>query len=257
MTKKRKIGLIGTGNYAWHLSHLLVEAGMEPEVHFGRSKEGFQEFDHLGHSRQTDDLSALREMEVVFMAVSDKSISSVSAEFQDLDLLLIHVSGGKSIEAIKGKRKGVFYIPQTLTKGRRIDLGNITLCLEADQSKDLAWMAELGEKMKLKWLEVDSDKRKHLHLAAVFASNFTNHMYAVAEEYLEEHDIPKDLIHPLIDETSRKALEIGPLNSQTGPAKRNDIPTIKKHIKMLKDVRLRRLYRHISNHIFDHRGKDL
>jgi predicted short-subunit dehydrogenase-like oxidoreductase (DUF2520 family) len=104
---------------------------------------------------------------------------------------------------------------------------------------------------------MNSEKRKHLHLAAVFANNFTNQMYAAAEKWMTRNELPFDLLHPLIRETADKAIELGPKQSQTGPAARGDLGSVRKQTKMLKDIRLRRLYRHLSRYIFEARGKDI
>lgn len=82
-------------------------------------------------------------------------------------------------------------------------------------------------------------------------------MYAVGTEWLESNGLPPHLLHPLIRETADKAIEMGPTKAQTGPAVRGDIPTIKKHQRMLKDIGLKRLYRQITRHIFERRGKEL
>lgn len=254
--ENRSIALLGTGNYAWHLQRLLHTANVPIQWHYGRNSQALLDFPDT-QSVQVQSLEALAPAEVCFLAISDRSLPSVSSALAREGRLLIHVSGGKSLESLKGNRRGVFYLPQTLTKGRAIDLSTVTLCLEADREEDLLWMEALAAKMHMPSLRMNSEARKHLHLAAVFANNFTNHLYTVGSEWLELNGLPSHLLHPLIRETADKAIAIGPAKAQTGPAARGDIPTIKKHQHMLKDVGLRRLYRHITRHIFERRGKEL
>ena len=254
--ENRSIALLGTGNYAWHLQRLLQNAGVPIHWHYGRNPHAFHDFPATADV-QVNRLEALEHANVCFLAISDRSLPAVSKLLAKDGRLLIHVSGGKSIESLKGSRRGVFYLPQTLTKGRDIDLTTLTFCLEADREEDLIWMEELAAKMQMSSLRMNSEARKHLHLAAVFANNFTNHMYAVGTEWLESKGLPPHLLHPLIRETADKAIEMGPTKAQTGPAVRGDIPTIKKHQRMLKDIGLKRLYRQITRHIFERRGKEL
>lgn len=255
--EERKVALIGSGNFAWHLMQLFTKVNAQPILHYARNEEAFAGFPSVSGAKRSTHWEDLFTADVCFLAVSDRSISPLSSKLLGKDQLIIHVSGGKSIDAIKGKRRAVFYLPQTLTKGRPIDLSDVFACIEADRADDLLWLNELAIQMGIRSIEMSSEKRKHLHLAAVFTNNFSNHMLSVASSILKENGLPTDILNPLVRETAEKAIELGPENAQTGPAIRGDLPTIRKHLRMLKSISIRRLYRQISDHIFAHRGKQL
>lgn len=252
----RRIALLGAGNYAWHLTHLLLKAEREPEWHFARNSTSFEAFPD-SKTHRTTQIDDFEKADVCFLAINDRSLPSVSAQLKNNNRLLIHVSGGKSIDSLKGERRGVFYLPQTLTKGRSIDLSEVPICIEADLEDDLIWMENLAAAMGMSSVRMNSEQRKHLHLAAVFANNFSNHMYKVSQDWLQKNDLPLSLLYPLMRETTEKAIDIGPDKAQTGPAARGDFPTVKKHLRMLKNIGLKRLYQQVTKHIFDSRGKEL
>ena len=65
-----------------------------------------------------------------------------------------------------------------------------------------------------------------------------------------------DELKPLISETFMKAIENGPVNSQTGPAVRNDKNTVRKHLELLSfDHDLQKIYREISRSIYNYHNK--
>ncbi|MEG1586257.1 MAG: DUF2520 domain-containing protein, partial [Bacteroidales bacterium] len=96
-----------------------------------------------------------------------------------------------------------------------------------------------------------SEQRKYLHLAAVFANNFSNHMFSIAAKLVEDHGLPFDALQPLIAETADKIRTMAPVNAQTGPAIRYDENVMEKQIGMLDNEQLRDIYRCVSRSIFD------
>ena len=254
---QRKIALLGSGNFAWQLYEFFRSGDVPLAYHYARSTAGFSDFIPRESTLQCTELHPLLEAEVIILAISDPALSELSGRLQGANRLLIHTSGPKSMEVLRGNRRGVFYIPQTMTKGRKIDASGLHVCLEADEEEDAVWLEHLCSTLGLERIRMDSEKRKHLHLAAVFANNFTNQMYTAAEDWMSRNELPFDLLHPLIRETADKAIELGPKQSQTGPAARGDLGSVRKQMKMLKDIHLRRLYRHLSRHIFEGRGKDI
>ena len=150
---------------------------------------------------------------------------------------------------------GIFYPLQTFTKGVAIDLKEVPICIEAKHRSTEKVLMSLGKSISKEVYNVHSDDRKILHIAAVFACNFTNHLLTISQEIMEDHQIDSSLLHPLIVETINKALSIGPADSQTGPAARDDQETIKKHLKLLRyRPEFRKIYKTISEHIQDHYG---
>ena len=146
---------------------------------------------------------------------------------------------------------GVFYPVQTFSKTRNLDFSKIPICIEANSITLENELLELAKILSSSACVIDSEKRKFLHLSAVFASNFSNHMYDIAAEILSQKDISFDLLKPLIDETAQKAIDTGARNAQTGPAVRNDQKIIQNHIEMLKNQpEFEKIYRFVSESIF-------
>jgi predicted short-subunit dehydrogenase-like oxidoreductase (DUF2520 family) len=166
--------------------------------------------------------------------------------------LVVHTAGSVSLEVFKGRAKnyGVIYPLQTFTRGKPVDFSSIPLFIEANDNRNLEKLKYLSEKVTGKVYTADSETRAYLHLAAVFASNFTNHILALAEMVLLERNLPFNILKPLIEETVAKALYMSPRQAQTGPAFRHDKPILEKHLDMLAGhPEIKELYRLISESI--------
>jgi predicted short-subunit dehydrogenase-like oxidoreductase (DUF2520 family) len=139
---------------------------------------------------------------------------------------------------------------QTFTKGIPIDLKEVPICIEAGHQSTEKALSLLGSSISDEVYTVCSSDRKVLHVAAVFAGNFSNYMLTIAQDILEDHDIDFGLLHPLIVETVNKALTNGPAESQTGPAQRGDNRTLQKHLKFLLDEpKYRKIYKLLSDQL--------
>ena len=119
------------------------------------------------------------------------------------------------------------------SKKKKVEFKNIPICLESETNEDLLKLEELVSLLQSKSYLLSSHQRKKIHVAAVFANNFSNHMYTIANEICQKHNIPFDILHPLIEETTNKIKKITPEKAQTGPAKRNDAETIENHLNLL------------------------
>ncbi|MGB3608535.1 Rossmann-like and DUF2520 domain-containing protein [Psychroserpens sp.] len=184
----------------------------------------------------TDDVSLLAEADIYIIAVSDDAISKLSEQLPFENRLVVHTSGSASAYDIdKKNRRGVFYPLQTFSKSVEIDFSEVPICLETLMRKDYLPLKALAKCISKHTKRINSDQRAALHLAAVFVNNFTNQIYRIAHEITESQGAEFDLLKPLILETARKVQRNSPYVSQTGPAKRNDKKTIKKHLKLLED----------------------
>lgn len=170
--------------------------------------------------------------DLTILAVSDDAIAEVSSKITNN--FVVHTSGGFAMKSLKNKtRKGVFYMLQTFSKEKKVDFSNIPFCLEAENKKDLELLNNIANLLSQKVYNISSEQRKALHVAAVFVNNFTNHLYKIGEDICIEHNIPFEVLQPLILETSEKIKLLSPEKSQTGPAVRNDDTTIKNHLNLL------------------------
>ena len=180
----------------------------------------------------TNDISLLKQADVTIIAVSDDAISSISSHIKNS--FVVHTSGSVDMKSLNNiGRKGVFYPLQSFSKKKKVDFKNIPICLESETNEDLLKLEELVSLLQSKSYILSSHQRKKIHVAAVFANNFSNHMYTIANEICEKYNIPFDILHPLIEETSNKIKNLTPEKAQTGPAKRNDAETIENHLNLL------------------------
>lgn len=139
---------------------------------------------------------------------------------------------------------------QTFSKQRKIDFDNVHFFIEANSKKDTELLIKTASLLSSHVFEASSEQRKYLHISAVFACNFVNHMYDISARLLEEHNIPFDVMFPLVDETAAKVHEMKPKDAQTGPAVRGDVNVMKEHLLMLeKEPELKELYELISKNI--------
>ena len=180
----------------------------------------------------TNDISLLKQADITIIAVSDEAISSISSHIKNS--FVVHTSGSVDMKSLNNiGRKGVFYPLQSFSKKKLVDFKNIPICLESETNEDLLKLEELVSLLQSKSYILSSHQRKKIHVAAVFANNFSNHMYTIANEICEKYNIPFDILHPLIEETSNKIKNLTPEKAQTGPAKRNDAETIENHLNLL------------------------
>ena len=178
-------------------------------------------------------LTVIQDSEITIIAVSDDAIQQVSKTIINREGLIVHTSGAVDINALKNKRKGVFYPLQSFTKNAEIDFNEVPFCLETENIKDYTLLENLAKTLGSKIYQISSEQRKKLHVAAVFVNNFTNHMYKIGNDICSNNKIPFEILHPLIEETAKKIKTLSPVHAQTGPAKRNDTQTIKNHLEDL------------------------
>jgi len=191
--------------------------------------------------------------DIIIAAVPDDILQEVLFEIKcPDDSIIAHTAGSFGLDILPAhiKRKGVLYPLQTFTSGRKISFGNLPFFIEAsdpDTRQSLTYLAEiLGGKVHY----TDSEHRKFIHLAAVFACNFTNHMLTIGKEISLKAGLGFKILEPLILETIAKALDLSPENSQTGPAMRKDHITIKKHLELLSfSPEFQDIYRSITKSI--------
>jgi len=187
---------------------------------------------------------------VYVIAVSDDVISELSSRLPFEGRLVVHTSGSASVYDIDMKHKrGVLYPLQSFSKASDMDFANVPICIETIDKKSYPLLKTLAQSLGSPTKRINSDQRRVLHLAAVFVNNFTNQLYRVGHEITESEGAEFDLLKPLILETARKVQDMSPFKAQTGPAKRNDKKTIKKHIKTLDSKRHKAIYELLTESI--------
>ena len=249
--------IVGTGNVAQNLYYALQQTdGVNIKQVVGRNST------HLEFVKDkllvNTDFTNIPNADIYLLAISDDAIGTVSGFFKDKNGLVAHTSGATSIAVLNGvKRPGIFYPLQTFTKGKIVSFTSIPICIEANTKTDMELLTDLGKTLSNTVVEINSEQRKPLHVAAVFVNNFTNYLYTLGAEICEEHQIDFNLLKPLITETATKLNDLSPLQAQTGPAKRGDQKTLHNHLQLLKDKHQREFYTLLSNAIKEKHGKEL
>ena len=243
-----QIVLIGSGNVAFHLAKAFSEAQIPISQIFGRNTTELQKISEqfsIPFSTET-----LADADLYIISVSDSSISDVSSLIKNENALVTHTSGSVSREALSGNyRKSVFYPLQTFSKSKNLDYSKIPFFIDAENENDEEILKNLASKISKNVMLANDEKRKYIHLTAVFACNFVNHLYARAKEISDSQGITFDYFLPLIDETTQKIHELEPKLAQTGPAIRNDEKVLKLHESLLTDEEKLKIYKTLNESI--------
>ena len=243
-----QIVLIGSGNVAFHLAKAFTEAQIPVSQIFGRNTTELQKISEqfsIPFSTET-----LVDADLYIISVSDSSIAEVSSLIKNKNALVTHTSGSVSREALNGNyRKSVFYPLQTFSKSKNLDYSKIPFFIDAENENDEEILKNLASKISKNVMLANDEKRKYIHLTAVFACNFVNHLYARAKEISDSQGIPFDYFLPLIDETTQKIHELEPKLAQTGPAIRNDEKVLKLHESLLTDEEKLKIYKTLNESI--------
>ncbi|ARN76774.1 hypothetical protein BST97_01465 [Nonlabens spongiae] len=255
-----KIFVIGTGNLGGHLCRRFEAGGDLAFAKAGNQKTPVEiqltgYYNKSGASvpgvsaPRAETLEELPPTDLILIAVPDDKIRDLSEQIPMTDAVVAHTSGNTSLDALsKHKNRGVFYLPQSFSKSRVPDFSKIPICLEWNTATTGDILESLASTMGSQIHHLPSEKRQHLHLAAVFMNNFVNHCYHKSQQILENGAIDPAILDALMEETFAKARSLSPATSQTGPALRNDIKTMNSHLELLPATD-RELYRVLSNSI--------
>lgn len=251
-----RLSIIGSGNVAQHLIQAFTASETVEIVQvFSRRKEVL--FSLVDIDAITTDLNDLQPADLYIIAVSDNAIAEVSRQLPFQNQLVVHTSGAAPLDVLDPKnRRGVFYPLQTFTKSKEVDFSTIPICLEAENTFDFREIESAAKGISKAVFAITSEQRKALHVAAVFANNFTNHLYQIGQEICDEHHVPFEILKPLIKETAEKINSLNPTEAQTGPAKRNDSNTIEAHLAFLTNENQKNIYKILTQSI-QNNGKKL
>jgi predicted short-subunit dehydrogenase-like oxidoreductase (DUF2520 family) len=247
----RSVAIIGTGNVAVHLAKAIHKAGISISGIYGRNQQQAQELADDFSAEACTQLELIPQSDLYIIAVKDDAIEQVSNQLPKVNGIVVHTSGITPLQVLsKHAKAGVLYPLQSFSKHTEIPFKGIPVLLEALHNEDLKKLELLVNTCGGKPISIDSENRKVVHLAAVFANNFTNHLYHTAEQILKARGLSFDILLPLITETARKVQSNPPHAVQTGPAKRNDMLTIEKHLNLLQQMpQYRQIYDLISQGI--------
>jgi predicted short-subunit dehydrogenase-like oxidoreductase (DUF2520 family) len=246
-----QVSIIGSGNVAQHLIKAFSKT-TEIELVQVYSRKPEVLFSLVPQSKIISDYGLLKAVDLLIIAVTDNAIVDISNQIPFKNQLVVHTSGTVSMDSLNSNnRKGVFYPLQTFSASKEIDFKLIPICLEATTRKDYQILEKVAKSISDVTYNINSEQRKALHVAAVFVSNFVNHLYQIGNELCLENDLSFDILKPLITETANKIQTLSPTQAQTGPAKRNDTQTIKAHLSFLTNDNQKEIYKLLTKSIID------
>ena len=253
-----KITILGAGNVATQLALVLKKSGHSIVQIYNRSDDAGYELAKAVGSVFVSNLDKLADADVYLMAVKDDAIALVADGINTGNKIVAHTSGTKSKDVLQSSSTnyGIFYPLQTMTKTAKVDFKNVPLLIEGNNELTIARLEELGRSISKNVHTVDEQQRQWIHVAAVFANNFTNHLYGISEQLLLAQGLPFEILKPLIFNFIQNLNEHSPSDIQTGPAVRGDLKTIEKHMQLLGDnQRLQKIYEVLTQSIIEQATK--
>ncbi len=252
----KNVVVIGAGNVAWSLAPAIAEAkGYHLSQIYARniSRASLLATTIKYNVDITEDISSISKADIYIISLKDDAIGEIVDKLPRHEALWLHTSGGVPIDALAPLpgRRGVLYPLQTFSRGRKLPFSNIPVFIEGDTLEALEEIKSLASSLSGNVTFADSDMRRKMHIAAVFACNFTNHLWAVATELLQDDGMNFEMMKPLLVETINKAFETGAYDGQTGPARRGDTEVITGHINSIDSEAYRNLYRILSRSIYN------
>lgn len=248
-----EIVLIGSGSVATHLGLAFQSKGVTIKQVFSRNPANAENLAKKLKTEFVDDIADIyMDADIYIYALKDSALKSVLRKMNMPNGIHIHTAGSIPMTDFEGFtcKFGVFYPLQSFSIQKEIDFKNIPICIEACNAEIQQVLIDLAKLLTDKIYIISSEQRKKLHLAAVFACNFTNYMYDIASQILENSDIKFEIIQPLIAETADKIKTLNPYDAQTGPAVRFDETTIARHLHLLKKTPdLSKIYNLLSKNI--------
>lgn len=249
--KTLRIVIIGSGNVATHLAHALAPKANIVQIMSPHIENAQRLADTLPSASAIDKIEdLLNDADCYIVAIKDDAIAPLLQTIKHTNGLWIHTSGSVPASVFEGRvnNYGVLYPLQTFTRNININLTKVPFFIEGSSPVVTKEIQKIAELLSSSVYEADSHRRKLLHIAAVFACNYTNHLWTIANEILRDADLPFSVLHPLILATIDKAASTSPFEGQTGPARRGDTKIIDSHISLL-DEHKAEIYRILANSI--------
>ncbi|HPY82243.1 MAG TPA: DUF2520 domain-containing protein [Bacteroidales bacterium] len=254
-----KAVIIGAGNVGTHIAIALQQQGVHVQQIVSRTMRSAVELASKIECTFTTDMSEINtQADIYFICVSDRAIQQVIRQLNVGDKLIIHTSGSIGIDVFYdyALNYGVVYPMQTFSKFKDINYNEIPFFIEANTKENETILYDFLKKISPHVSVANSQQRGIIHLSAVFACNFTNHMCTISEKMLKEQKIKFDVFKPLLRETFDKITRYSPFESQTGPAIRNDMQVINKHLDVLSEYpEIKEIYKAISTNIISTHAK--
>ncbi len=254
-----KLTFLGSGNVATHLSRALHATGHDIVQIFSRTDTHASQLATIVGAEPITSVADIdTSADCYIYCLRDEVLQDFIRLMPPLpNAVHLHTAGSMPLDIFAGCQEhyGVLYPMQTFSKDAIVDFCHLPIFVEAHDQLALELAMTMARQLSDNVRSVNSEQRERLHVAAVFACNFTNHMYAQCQRILAEAGLPFEVMLPLIDVTAQKVHKLPPTQAQTGPAARHDTKIIAKHINMLSDKTQKQIYELISNSIIEGQKK--
>ena len=247
----KKISIIGSGNVATHLALSLKKNFFCINQIYSRNIKNAANLASLVNAKYTSKITEIEKVDLIIIAVSDDAIIQIIENLKGTNI--VHTSGSVSLDIFNNKYKnyGVLYPLQTFNKKNAVDIKHTPILIETNNCEFEKKLVKIASKISDNIFILNSEEREKIHLAAVFACNFSNHMYTIANNFLKKTNVDFSILMPLIKQNISKIKNNNPLKLQTGPAKRKDFNIIEKHIQQINDNQIKMIYKLITQSIID------
>lgn len=255
-----KAVIIGAGNVGTHLAIALKNEGVNIVQIVSKTMKSALELASRMECAFTTELHEINtNADIYIVCVTDTAIIPVLRQLEVGNKFIVHTSGSMGIEVFYdvAHNYGVVYPMQTFSKFKDINYAEIPIFIEANTPQNQEMLYNFVKKISPHVQVINSQQRCMLHICAVFANNFTNHMCTIAEMLMKENQIKFETFKPLLRETFDKITKYSPSISQTGPAMRNDVHIIQKHVEILAQYpNIQEIYKNMSDSIIDMHNKE-
>ncbi len=233
---RKNIVIIGSGNVATHLAIAFLKAGHRITAVISRNENNAAQIAEKTKSKYSSDFNDIpAASDFIILAVKDEAVAEIASKPNAGNAIVAHTSGSVEMNVFQNHAAnfGVFYPLQTFHKEKELEIREVPFCIEGNNETTANALSELAKSISSNIHFVSSENRKVLHVAAVFACNFTNHFYTIAENILAEKNLSLDILRPLIKETALQVMDKNPSQLQTGPAVRGDEKIMQQHLNYL------------------------
>ena len=254
------ISIIGAGKVGKALATIFKSAGHQIHQVFSRKLDHAKALADLTGSEPTNDIHLIKkDADVYFLAVKDDAILELANSLNVNEKIVVHCSGATPLSIFEDihKNYGVFYPLQTFSSDIEPDFSELPICIAANNVETEETLIKLAKTICPNIYQINEAQRKNLHIAAVFANNFSNYLYTIAEDICIRSEVDFKILLPLIKQTVRKIELSKPSEAQTGPAIREDYGTIENHLETLKKEapEYLNLYQLMTNMIIQSKNK--
>jgi predicted short-subunit dehydrogenase-like oxidoreductase (DUF2520 family) len=256
------IVFLGSGNTATALARLMLQKGHRILQIWSRNSEHAKQLALEVNAEVLKEINAVSpSVHIIVLALSDDAVEKVAEQLSLQSKLVVHTAGSINMNVLRvaSRNYGVLYPLQSLQKQTKT-IAEIPFLVDGNSEETKELLFTFAKSLSAQVQFANDADRLYLHAGAVIVNNFTNHLYAVTDAYCQQHGLDFSLLHPLIIETAQRLQNGSAYNMQTGPAKRGDEETIKKHLALLEGNRqLQLLYQTISNSISEmyHKNNEL